>query len=244
MTRPLANREEDALPDDFTLVLVSPSLKANVKADFAFRVLDRKGQAVKKYEIRHEKPLHLILVSRDLNLFRHVHPTLGADGTWQLTLDPLPVGPYRAYADCQPVNGPVLALGADFAVARPLPPPSRTKTVDGYKVALDGTLAAGGMSMLTMTVRRSGHPVTDLEPYLGALGHLVTIAASDLSYLHVHPMEMPVGPGQVMFHIVFPAAGTYRLFFQFQHGGVVRTAPFTVEVAGSGGGDGGHGGHD
>jgi hypothetical protein len=56
-------------------------------------------------------------------------------------------------------------------------------------------------------------------------------------------MEMPVGPGQVMFHIVFPAAGAYRLFFQFQHGGVVQTASFTVEVTGSGGG-GGHRGHD
>jgi hypothetical protein len=231
------------LSDGFTLALLTPALQADVDADLQFRVLGPDGQAVTQFEIRHERPLHLILVSRDLNLFRHVHPTLRSDGTWELILDPLPVGPYRAYADCQPVNGPVLALGADFAVARPLPPPSRTQSVDAYEVAVDGTLAAGEMAMLTITVRRSGQPVTDLESYLGALGHLVAIAASDLSYLHVHPMEMPVGPGQVMFHIVFPAAGAYRLFFEFQHGGVVRTASFTAEVAGSGGGGGGHGGH-
>ena len=29
-----------------------------------------------------------------------------------------------------------------------------------------------------------------------------------------------------------PSAGTYRLFLDFQHGGVVRTAAFTVEVHG------------
>ncbi len=232
------------MSDGFTLALLTPSLPADIDADFQFRVLGPDGQAVTQFEIRHERPLHLILVSRDLNLFSHVHPSLGSDGTWQLTLDPLPVGPYRAYADCQPVDGPVLALGADFAVARPLPPPSPTQTVEGYEVALDGMPAAGGMAMLTMTVRHSGQPVTDLESYLGALGHLVAIAAADLSYLHVHAMDMPVGPGQVMFHIVFPAAGAYRLFFQFQHGGLVRTAAFTVEVTGSGGGGGGHDGHD
>ena len=97
--------------------------------------------------------------------------------------------------------------------------------------------------MVTMTVRRGGKPVSDLQPYLGALGHLVVIGASDLSYLHVHPMDMGQGPGQVMFHLEIPSGGTYRLFFQFQHRDVVRMAAFTVEVPGSDGGNGGDGGH-
>jgi len=234
------------LPDTYTFELLTPSFEVNVAAEFRFRILGPNGKPVTRYEIVHERPLHLILVSRDLALFRHVHPTLGAQGVWALTLEPLPVGPYRAYADCQPSKGPALALATDFAVQpkpRPLPPPRPTATVDGYKVELEGTPVAGAMAMVTMTVRRGGKPVGDLQPYLGALGHMVIIGASDLSYAHVHPMDMGMGPGQVMFHLEIASAGTYRFFFQFQHLDVVRMAAFTVEVPRSGGGNGGHGGH-
>jgi hypothetical protein len=231
------------VPDAYTFDLLTPSLEADVSVDFRFRVLGPDEKPVTRYQIVHERPLHLILVSHDLGLFRHVHPKLGADGTWALRLDPLPVGPYRAYADCQPANGPALALAADFAMQpkpRPLPAPRRRVTVDGYEVELAGTPTAGTMTMVTMTVRHGGQPVTDLQPYLGALGHLVAIGASDLSYMHVHPMDMGVGAGQVMFHLEIPSAGTYRLFFEFQHLGVVRTAAFTVRVSDSQGGNGGH----
>ena len=37
------------------------------------------------------------------------------------------------------------------------------------------------------------------------------------------------GP-EIGFHATFPSAGDYRLFLDFQHAGVVRTAEFTVSV--------------
>ena len=57
----------------------------------------------------------------------------------------------------------------------PVPAPSRTAEVDGYTVTLDGDLTPGEDSDLTLTVARDGRPVTDLEPYLGAFGHLVAL---------------------------------------------------------------------
>ena len=90
--------------------------------------------------------------------------------------------------------------------------------------------------MLTLSVSRDGKPVDDLQPYLGAYGHLVAVRASDLAYLHVHPMGEPgdgatsSGP-EIGFHTTFPSAGAYRLFLDFQHHGVVRTAAFTVKVS-------------
>ena len=68
--------------------------------------------------------------------------------------------------------------------------------------------------------------MTDLEPYLGALGHLVAIRDGDLAYLHVHPLDEADGAGgpQVRFAVEVPTAGTYGLFFDFAHGGEVRTA--------------------
>ena len=83
--------------------------------------------------------------------------------------------------------------------------------------------------MLTTRIERDGEPVTDLEPYLGAFGHLVALRAGDLAYLHVHPEEGEPGPGDRLRDRVPRRRATYRLFLDFQHGGVVRTAAFTVE---------------
>ena len=90
--------------------------------------------------------------------------------------------------------------------------------------------------MLTLTVSRHGAPVTDLQPYLGAYGHLVTLREGDLAYLHVHPGGEP-GDGQtkpgpdVEFGAEVPSAGRYHLYLDFRHDGVVRTAPFTLEAS-------------
>jgi hypothetical protein len=152
------------------------------------------------------------------------------------------------FADFDPAGETeALTLGADLAVpgdARPraLPRPATEATVDGYTVALAGTLAPGATSRLTFAVTRAGRPVTDLQPYLGAAGHLVTLRTGDLAYLHVHPAG-----GGLAFDVEVPSPGTYRLFLEFRHGGVVRTAEFTAATDGApaapstGPGDGGHG---
>ena len=84
-------------------------------------------------------------------------------------------------------------------------------------------------------MQRDGRPVTDLQPYLGAYGHLVVLRDGDLAYLHVHPAAPQDGttPAQgphVRFVTTAPSAGTYRLFLDFRHGSVVRTAAFTVVI--------------
>ena len=120
---------------------------------------------------------------------------------------------------------------------RPLPAPSTSTTVDGYTVTLTGSPQPGRTSPLTLTVSRGGQPVTDLEPYLGAYGHLVALRRGDLAYLHVHPDGTPgdgrTRPGPaVTFLAEVPSAGSYRLYLDFRHGGAVHTAEFTV-VAGT-----------
>ena len=119
-----------------------------------------------------------------------------------------------------------------------LPAPSSTATIDGYTVTMRGALIAGEESDLTFSVSREGKAVTDLQPYLGAYGHLVALRVGDLAYLHVRPEGAPddgrTRPGpDVAFRAEVPAAGSHRLFLDFQHGGVVRTAEFTVVAAGA-----------
>jgi hypothetical protein len=206
----------------------------------SFRVLGPDGRPVTAYDPAHDEDLHLIAVRRDLTGYQHVHPDLAADGTWSIPLS-LTAGTWRLFADFDPAgDDPPLVLGADVAVAgaydpRSLPEPSATAEVDGYTVTLDGQLVPGQESELTLSVSRDGQPVTDLQPYLAAYGHLVALRDGDLAYLHVHPAGEPgdgtTAPGpDITFYATAPSAGDYRLFLDFQHGDVVRTAEFTVRA--------------
>jgi hypothetical protein len=224
--------------DGYTLDLADRSLPAGPATPVAFRVLGPDGLPVTGYDVDHDVDLHLIAVRRDLAGFQHVHPELGPDGVWRVPLA-LEPGAWRLFADFTPSGlGENLTLGADLAVAgeyvpAPLPAESLTAEVDGYTVVLSGQLEPGRESELTLSVSRNGRPVTDLQPYLGAYGHLVALRDGDLAYLHVHPAEeahgVPAAPGpHARFLTTAPSAGTYRLFLDFRHGSVVRTAAFTV----------------
>ncbi len=226
--------------DGYTLDLAEDVLPAGPGTPVSFAVLDADGRPVTAFDVRHDEDLHLVAVRRDLAGYQHVHPTLGPDGRWTTSLD-LSAGTWRLFADFAPsADGENRILGADLSVGggyqpQPLPAPGTTAQVDGYTVVLTGTPTAGEETVLQLSVSRDGEPVTDLEPYLGAYGHLVVLRAGDLGYLHVHPLGEPgdaaVAPGpHVEFATTAPSPGTYRLFLDFRHEGVVRTAAFTVEV--------------
>jgi hypothetical protein len=229
----------------YRLVPLTASLTAGAAADFRFRILGPDGTPVTRYSPTHDKDLHLIVVRRDLSGFQHLHPTLTGDGTWAIPLTVAAAGQYRVFADFRPAGrDTALTLGVDVPAAGtyrplPLPAPVRTADVDGYRVELAGDLVPGTGSALTLRVTRDGRPVTDLQPYLGAYGHLVALRDGDLAYLHVHPDGTPgdgrtaAGP-EITFHAEVPSPGAYRLYLDFQHDGTVRTAEFTAVAGGAG----------
>ena len=225
----------------YTLAPERTVLDGALDSAFRFRIDGPDGTAVRDFELSHERELHLIVVSRDLQTYAHLHPTRDRSGTWSVDLPALAPGTYRALADFSVTDGPEVTLGVDLTVpgtvrSTPLPPAAATATVDGYEVALAGTPVAGSESEVTLTVSRGGQPVTDLDPYLGAAGHLVAIRSGDLAYLHVHPLDeadRANGP-EVRFAIEVPSPGDYRLFFDFARRGQVRTAAFTVHVPAEG----------
>ncbi|GAA0916455.1 hypothetical protein GCM10009558_026150 [Virgisporangium aurantiacum] len=218
----------------YRLVPETTALPAGTTAEFRFRILGPDGAPVTGYTPTHEKDLHLIVVRRDLSGFQHVHPSRTADGLWSIPLTVADPGQYRVFADFQPAGRDKgLTLGVDVPAAgdyrvRPLPAPGRAFDVDGYRVELAGTLQPGTSSKLTLTVTKDGRPVTDLQPYLGAYGHLVALRDGDLAYLHVHPEEATTAGPDVTFYAEVPSAGAYRLYLDFQHAGKVRTAEFTA----------------
>jgi len=221
----------------YTFRLADDRVRPGGNVPIAFTIEGPDGRPVTAYDVEHEKRLHLIAVRRDLTGFQHVHPELDDSGTWTSGLD-LSAGQWRLFADFTATGADGLTLGADLSVGGdydPVPEPGETRTarVGDYEVTLEGDLTPGTDARLTLTVTRDGRPVTDLEPYLGAYGHLVALREGDLAYLHVHPDGEPgdgrTDPGpEVVFYAAVPSSGDYRLYLDFQHDGLVRTASFAV----------------
>jgi hypothetical protein len=187
--------------------------------------LDRDGESFTQLDEAHgEPPFHLILVRRDLAGYVHVHPRLKGE-RFTATVKLPTAGIWRAYADFE-VDGKKIVLGRDLLVPGSFTPqelsaPRDTATVDGYDVRLRRG------ADLTFEISRAGRPVRDLQPYLGAGGHLVAIREDDLAYLHVHPRESS-RPGTATFETELNDPGRYALFFQFKHGDSVHTVRFTL----------------
>src|ERR1700754_5209980 len=121
---------------------------------------------------------------------------MSANGVWSTPISLPEPGSYRVFADFNR-GGEDLTLGGDLFVDgradyRPLPhAATEIETSSGYDVGVEGVAPrAGEPSELKFNVLRDGQPV-EVEPYLGAGGHLVALREGDLAFLHVHPSGGP-----------------------------------------------------
>lgn len=210
--------------------------------NLSFQIQEASGTPATEFTTSHEKDLHLIVARSDGSHFRHVHPVLDrSTGTWSTPWEWEEAGTYRVFADftLAGADAPALTLTRTVQVAGEFSPetPHLTQVdqVDGFTVSLDGDVVAGSSSSLTVTVTRDGQPVTALEPYLGAFGHLVALRDGDLAFLHVHTEgDAPVagqtaGPA-ITFMTEAPTAGRYLLYLDFQVDGQVHTAEFVIDA--------------
>jgi hypothetical protein len=218
---------------------------------FTFSIVDDHGTTLKDFTMTHDMLLHLVVVRKDLANFQHLHPEFDpSSGTFMLRDLAFPsAGEYRIYADFVPgsarADGGIpsgvtvarnVSVDGDYA-PEPLSEGSMTSIVNGYEVTLTtdpANLSSGRMGMLSFAVTKDGVPVTDLEPYLAALGHSVIIREGTLDYVHAHPVQDPAAAqnGTIDFHTGMPFAGMYKIFTQFKHQGRVMLVDFVLPVAG------------
>jgi hypothetical protein len=242
--------DQPSASDDYFIQTRTTRFIPDRMQTLTFQIVDAAGRPVTRFARTHEKLLHLIVVRHDLTGYQHVHPSLRAQGVWTVPLTLPKPGQYRAFADfATPQSG--YTLSVDLVAAGRYTPsrlasPAGMANVDGYTVTLEAQARVEGgvwVALLGFQVDRNGRPVMDLEPYLGAKGHLVALRAGDLAYSHVHPQDQMGSPGhghgssssagsgnQVGFQVRFPGSGSYRLFLQFQRGGHVHTAAFSFPV--------------
>jgi hypothetical protein len=227
---------------DFVL---TPTLRAGQTSRVRFLIRNPRNRAViTQFESVHERYLHLFIVSQDLEYFAHVHPTLHPDGALDLDIKLPRAGVYQFIADFVPTGAAPQLVQRAFVTAGYSGP---LMTVPKLAVDLtdridQGTRAqllispfvAGREQLITVQLAdaRTGEPVDDLEPYLGATGHLFA-ASTDLSIVfHSHPvagLSSANGP-TIVFQVLFPKPGNYRVWAQFQRQGRVSTVSFTLPV--------------
>lgn len=87
---------------------------------------------------------------------------------------------------------------------------------------------------------KTGEPIHDLSPYLGAMGHTLILSEDQTDYVHTHPEQEPFDPDdpaslfggpQVRFEALFPRPGRYRIWTQFLRGDMLNTVIFNVKVS-------------
>jgi hypothetical protein len=219
---------------------------------FAVRHPDT-GSLVRDFEVVHDKRYHLFVVSQDLTTFQHLHPEQRADGSWAVEVTVPTAGYYRVLSDFLPTGGSPQFLGRslvtrDFAGdlfsedAAVEPDQSFEKTVGSITAAVQfepEKLVAGeyGHLEFSLTDARTGEPVRDLEPYLGAFGHTLILSEDLQDYVHSHPTEGPEsdvsdgrGGPRITFEGYMPRPGHYRSWSQFQRNGELTTLSFTFRV--------------
>ena len=191
----------------------------------------------------HERLLHLFIIDRTLEYFRHVHPQQVGDGAFEWS-EPLPPGEFVLIADFLPQSGRAQMLqraivtpgyrGSLFPATPELTPDSSAeKTIDGVRVKLDPVgLKAGKEAVLTfrLTDARSGAAVSDLEPFLGAPGHMLIVNADLTEADHVHPEEPATRGPVITFQPLMPAAGYLQTLASIPASRLVTTVPFVLSV--------------
>lgn len=203
-------------------------------------VTDGSGQSVPEFMVSSEKLMHLIMVSDDLEHFQHLHPVHKGNGIFEIPISFQEGGVYKLYADFIPVglneltrSLAVEASGPKEAPENLQPSQTLTATTNDMQVTLHvGHLMPGMPSDLTFSFRdkQIGKPVTDMEPYLGSIGHAVAIDEATEQYIHVHPLNWASSGPIATFAVTFPKAGLYKVWGQFQRNGEPIIIPFVIEV--------------
>jgi plastocyanin len=174
-------------------------IQAGSPATLVFNIRDSKNSVVKDLQIVHEKPMHLLIVSKDLAEFYHIHPEPSADGSYRVQHTFPNGGDYKLYADFTPPNAKqvveridVKVSGTERAKVALVADTKLEKSVDGLKVTMKPSAKTEEGKELTLDFAAfdavTGKPATDLQNYLGELAHFVIISEDLVDFVHAHPM--------------------------------------------------------
>ena len=231
---------------DTTIELVGASKAvAGQPMELAFLLKDRasgKPLCADDIAVTHTKKLHTMVVDYSLNDYHHLHPVYNKDtGLFHVRFTPNASQAYHVWHDFTRVtaNTPTqLRNEIAGSQAFTIPPviTHRLQSDNGdvhAEISLDHPLQSGKSSMATITLRdRNGTVLKDLEPIMGAYGHLAGFSKDGQHFIHCHPLgieptnESDKNKGFLQFHVTPEHAGATKFFLQIRQNGREITLPF------------------
>ncbi len=203
--------------------------------DYGFLTGKRVRETVTAFDIAHERKLHLIIVSRDFNVFAHEHPAPQSDGSFVLRDFVFPcAGEFQLFADVAPHNAGSQILSATVKVTGKATC-IKADEATGVRFTLmeEKPFTAKKTQALTVRLQQAeGQAIDDLQLRLGALGHLMMVHTDGKTFVHAHPDERDAlnGKGRLTFLVRPPKAGTYYAWLEVQRGGRVLRQRFMLAV--------------
>lgn len=220
------------------------TLEAGKPAQLKIRVSNANSGAEQlQFTLGHEKLMHLMIVSKDMREYHHLHPERNSGSEFTTSFTPAQATMYYVYSEFYPKDQIEALATASLQVTgsstfsnndTKLENPSQYST-GAYTVSMQNStrVPVNTDVNLAMDITKTvdGTPVTNLKPYLGAYGHLAVISLDKQAYIHVHPLGNGANTtGKLNFHSYFQQPGIYKMYLQFQVDGVVHDAQFTLEV--------------
>lgn len=227
----------------------------------------------------HNHLMHLYAIRQPgLDVVYHLHPDQTGPGVFQLALPSISAGNYKLYADVVHENGFPETLVASinlpeirgrqlagddaFGSAKPWNaslPSAAFELPDGFRmrwIGVTGVIRANEPTLFRFRLEDAhGSAPTDMQLYMGMLGHAAFVKTDGFVFAHIHPsgsapmaalmlvqpsiapihdaMNMPgMGiPNEVSFPYGLPAPGRYRIFVQMKHGDTVETGVFDAQAS-------------
>jgi Cu+-exporting ATPase len=256
--------EADVLPVStaeagLDVTLDAPStIRPGRPVELTVEIRDTERRLVTDLVRTHQVWMHMIISRADLGTFAHLHPEpTDTAGVYTVTATFPTGGEYLVHTELRR-NGEMADVldthTLTVAGAQPtatLVPTTDIRSWSGHavRITLDGRARVGDDSDLTLRFAhvdshgRATGPVTDLQPYLGAAGHVVIMRGDGSTFAHRHAetfddhgrpvLALPgtrFGP-ELELHVRFDRPGAYRLWAQFELAdGTVVTAPFTLHT--------------
>lgn len=212
--------------------------RAGAMTKLVLQIQDDDGTPIKRFEMLHEQLVHLIVVRDGLDEFAHLHPEVDEMGMITTEFAFSKSGKHRLFADHQPqgksagvASGELVVAGDDEPAERLMPNTSPVVAVGEFRAHVTINSGDPETMMRFHLADGVGRTVDDLQPYLGAMGHLVIISADGSEYVHAHPLsEAQSAPeGVVEFAAHFPESGIYKAWGQFRRHNSILTVPFVME---------------
>jgi hypothetical protein len=199
-------------------------------------------------EERHTQKIHLLVVDESLVDYHHVHPVAGADaGSYNFSFMPQSDHNYVVYADVKLLNNGAQMIPVKLKGAAPCAQDCTDRTaalkastagVTGKVTFADAAIKAGTpVNAEVELTGEDGKPLQDLEPVMGAYGHIVGFYEGLTDVAHMHPMgkepskdsDRSASPLKFMLHPEH--AGYMKFFVQIRRGGKDVFLPFGVNIA-------------